>query len=194
MTGIRTPISAVRGQCSTQVEPSPHSKAPPRRIELPSPDRQSGCLTRCIRGQNESGEGRIRTGDPLTASQVLYPLSYDPRGEPPRDTARPPAHGHDISERLLRTSGMTGTRTPIPAVQGQCSSVEPSPRTVKSAPPTGLEPATASMRSLTFLCRPDSGEFVEKGRKVLLPLSYDGKKRGTIAITIIVRPGPRARV
>jgi hypothetical protein len=37
-----------------------HPRAPPRRIELPSPDRQSGCLTRCIRGQTSAADG-IRT-------------------------------------------------------------------------------------------------------------------------------------
>lgn len=39
------------------VEISPRSMraaAPPRRIELPSPDRQSGCFTRCIRGQKKT--------------------------------------------------------------------------------------------------------------------------------------------
>ena len=35
--------------------------APPRRIELPSPDRQSGCLTRCIRGRARDFSKRSRT-------------------------------------------------------------------------------------------------------------------------------------
>ena len=55
-TGSRTPIPAVRKQCSP-IELSSHSDrhfgppAPQRRIELPSPDRQSGRLTRCVQGQ-----------------------------------------------------------------------------------------------------------------------------------------------
>ena len=65
--------------------------APPRRIELPSLDRQSSCITRCIR------------------RHLHLP------GDRPRA----------VSEKR---GGATGTRTPIPAVQEQCSAFELSPQ------------------------------------------------------------------
>lgn len=48
------------------------------------------------------------------------------------------------------------------------------------APPTGLEPASASLKTITFPCRPDPGELSRKVFQVLYPLSYDGKYAGQL--------------
>ena len=60
--GLEPPTPRLSSACSNQLSYEP----------------KNGKIADQMGGRNFGGAGRVRTGDPLLAKQVLYQLSYDP--------------------------------------------------------------------------------------------------------------------
>ena len=93
-----------------QIELHPDRIAPPRRIELPSSDRQSDRFTRCVRRQMAQG------GPNHSASSTGF------------EPVSPDRESGCLTASNTRTNAVRGNRTPIPSMAHSDSTIEPSPQ------------------------------------------------------------------
>ena len=160
-TGLEPATSApMRGGANLLLVPAITQRhrpaAPPRRIELPSPDRQSGCFTRCIRGHHRLASLHLVIVISLsffwTPHSRLYLILF-------------------FVARLFSSRPRGGSNSPH-LIDNQAAS--PDAYEGKRVPPAGLEPASASLKWITVLFRPEQGKSSKTVFSGALPLSYSG--------------------